>query len=136
MDKLTEERLKKKIMANEELTEEEKKYFVNYDEWKIAHDQARKDTIEGLRWNAWPILFICAFFLLSTAFNNTRYILASGGGASGSVYFTTAASWLLGLASVAGAFYMKRQANKIAKRAADANQLTVAEETRAEGPED
>lgn len=129
MDKATEERLKKKILANEELTEEEKAYFRNYDEWKIAHDQARKDTIEGLRWNAWPLLFICAFFLLSTAFQNTRYILAAGGAVDGSVYLTTAVSWLLGLASVAGSFYMKHKAAEIAKRTADASQLTVVEET-------
>ena len=134
MDKATEERLKKKIMANEELTEEEKAYFKNYDEWKIAHDQARKDTIEGLRWNAWPVLFICAFFLLSTAFQNTRYLLAAGGSAS--LYLTTAASWLLGLASVAGSFYMKHKAGAIAKRTANASQLTVVEEDAAEEAED
>lgn len=132
MDKETEERLRKKIMANEELTEDEKKYFVNYDEWKIAHDQARKDTIESMRWNMWPMLFICAFFLLNTAFQNTRYILAVGGQANGSIYLTTAASWLLGLASVAGSFFMKRKANEIAKRIASGNQLTVAEEDASE----
>ena len=136
MDKATEERLKKKIMATEELTEEEKAYFKNYDEWKAAHDQARKDTIEGLRWNAWPLLFICAFFLLSTAFQNTRYILAAGGTENGSLYLTTAASWLLGLASVAGSFFMKHKAGEIAKRAAKANQLTVAEDDAAEETED
>ena len=63
-------------MAGEELTEEEKAYFGNYDEWKVAHDKARADTIEGIRCNAWPALFICTFFLLSTAFINTRFLFA------------------------------------------------------------
>lgn len=92
MDKETEARLKKKIMANEELTEEEKANFVNYDEWKVAHDKARADTIEGLRWNAWPALFICAFFLLSTAFNNTRFIIALSGNVGSDVWLTTIAT--------------------------------------------
>ncbi len=128
MDRETEARLKKKIMANEELTEEEKKFFVNYDQWKAVHDQARKDTIEGIRWNAWPILFICAFFLLSTAFHNTRYIMAAGGAAAVSTYLTTGFSWLLGIAGAAGSFYMKHKAGEIAKRISEAGQLAVAEE--------
>jgi len=128
MDKETEARLKKKIMANEELTEEEKQYFVNYDEWKLAHDQARKDTIEGIRWNAWPILFICAFFLLSTAFHNTRYLISAGGAAAVSTYVTTVLSWLLGIGGAAGSFYMKHKAGQIAKRISEANQLTVVED--------
>jgi len=132
MDRETEERLKKKILANEELTEEEKKLFVNYDEWKVAHDQARKDTIEGIRWNAWPLLFICAFFLLSTAFQNTRYILGVGGGVDVSTYLTTGLSWLLGLAGAAGSFYMKHKAGQISKRISEANQLMVAEEESSE----
>lgn len=127
MDKETEERLKKKIMANEELTEEEKAYFVNYDEWKIAHDKARADTIEGLRWNAWPALFICAFFLLSTAFNNTRFIVAVSGNADRSIWLTTIASWILGIAAVIGSFWMKRKANAIQRRAREAYQLEIAE---------
>lgn len=136
MDRETETRLKKKIMANEELTEEEKKLFVNYDEWKAAHDQARKDTIEGIRWNAWPVLFLCAFFLLSTAFQNTRYILAAEGGADVSTYLTTGVSWLLGLAGAAGSLYMKHKAGQIAKRASEAKQLTVAEEESPEAEND
>ncbi len=127
MDRETEARLKKKIMANEELTEEEKKFFVNYDEWKTAHDRARKATIEGIRWNAWPLLFICAFFLLSTAFHNTRYIMAAGDGAAISIYLTTGFSWLLGLAGAAGSFYMKHKAGQIARQVTEAGQLAVAE---------
>lgn len=128
MDKETEARLKKKIMANIELTEEEKKHFVNYDQWKIAHDQARKDTIEGLRWNAWPALFICAFFLLSTAFQNTRFILAVSGNVGSDIWMTTIASWFLGIAAVIGSFWMKGKANAFSRRAQEANQLEVLDE--------
>lgn len=127
MDKETEARLKKKIMANEELTEEEKANFVNYDEWKVAHDKARADTIEGLRWNAWPALFICAFFLLSTAFNNTRFIIALSGNVDSSIWLTTIASWFLGIVAVIGSFWMKGKANAIYRRAQEANQLEIAE---------
>lgn len=128
MDRELEARLKKKIMANEELTEAEKKYFVNYDAWKAAHDQARKDTMDGIRWNAWPALFICAFFLLSTAFQNTKYLLAVGGNADVSVFVTTGVSWVLGIAAVVGSFYMKHRANEIARRISNASQLAISEE--------
>lgn len=127
MDKETEARLKKKIMANEELTEEEKANFVNYDEWKVAHDKARADTIEGLRWNAWPALFICAFFLLSTAFNNTRFIIALSGNVDRSIWLTTIASWILGIVAVIGSFWMKGKANAIYRRTQEANQLELAD---------
>lgn len=126
MDRETEARLKKKIMAGEELTEEEKANFVNYDEWKVAHDKARADTIAGLRWNAWPALFICAFFLLSTAFNNTRFLIAVGWQNQSDVLVTTIASWILGIAAVIGSFWMKNKAAKIARAVAESNQLMVA----------
>ncbi len=129
MDKETEARLKRKIMANEELTEEEKQYFQNYDEWKVQHDKARQDTIEGLRWNVWPVLFICAFFLLSTAFNNTRYLNAVNWQADFSVYLTTLSSWLLGGVSAVGAFWMKKKASVIQQRANAANSLALSEDT-------
>lgn len=132
MDKETEARLKKKIMAGEELTEEEKANFVNYDEWKVAHDKARADTIEGLRWNAWPALFICAFFLLSTAFNNTRFLCAVHWQAESGIITTTIASWILGIAAVVGSFWMKHKAAKIAKAIAESNQLMVASQEEPE----
>lgn len=128
MDKETEARLKKKIMANEELTEEEKKFFKNYDEWKVEHDRARKATIEGLRWNAWPALFICAFFLFSTTFQNIRYLQAVNWQAEPSVYAITIISCLLGTVGAVGAFWMKHKASKIFEQANQVTSITLAEE--------
>lgn len=131
MDKETEARLKKKIMAGEELTEEEKAYFVNYDEWKVRHDQAHKETLEGLKWSAWPILFICGFFLLTSAIRNTKYIMAVSGGVPTSTWLMAIGGWILGVGAVIGSFYMKHRANEVQKRAREANQLMLAEEPEA-----
>ena len=129
MDKDLERALKKKIMAGEELTEEEKKYFVNYDEWKAAHDAAHAATVEGLRWNAWPVLFVCAFFLVSNAVQNIRIISALGGAAGSSLYTQMVISIVLGAASVIGSFYMKHRANEIHRKQSEVGALIVTEET-------
>ncbi|MDO4623393.1 MAG: hypothetical protein Q4B22_10620 [Eubacteriales bacterium] len=132
MNKELEKELKRKIMAGEELTAEEKSYFVNYDEWKAAHDSSRAGLIESYRWNVWPFLFICAFFLLTTAFNNTK-IWRAGGAMDTGTMAATIASWILGIAGVIGSFLMKGRANKLAQERREANQLILAPE-KAEQP--
>ena len=79
MDKQTENEIRKKVLRGEELTEQEKRQMgMDYDEWKQMHEESQESLLETYWWGSWPMLFICGFFLLSAAVNNTRYLMDSG----------------------------------------------------------
>jgi len=145
MNTQVENKIHDKILKGEDLTDFEKQQMgMDYDEWKQMHEASRESLIEIYRWGSWPMLFICGFFLLSSAVRNTRYLM-EGGQADTSVLFVAAAGWVLGLASVAVSFYMKKvcrqkQLQRIGQeRAAQSegvqNQAGAAQEGRA-GKED
>lgn len=108
--------LQRKILKGEELTKEEKKQFgMDFEEWKKYRDAERENMAEGLRWGAWPILFICGFFLLTSAVSNTKYLRIDPG-AGTSVWVLTIVSWILAAASIIGAFWMKNRGHKLRMR--------------------
>lgn len=108
--------LQRKILKAETLTEEEKKQFgMDFEEWKLYHDTEREHMIEGFRWGVWPILFICGFFLLSSAISNTKYLQVDPS-AGVSVWVTTIVSWVLAAASIIGAFWMKNHGHRLKMR--------------------
>ena len=108
--------LQRKILKGETLTEEEKKQFgMDFEEWKFYHDTEREHMVEGFRWGIWPILFICGFFLLSSAVANTKYLRVDPS-AGTSVWVTTIISWVLAAASIIGAFWMKNHGHRLKMR--------------------
>lgn len=108
--------LQRKILKGETLTEEEKKQFgMDFEEWKFYHDTEREHMVEGFRWGVWPILFICGFFLLSSAISNTKYLRVDPS-AGTSVWVTTIVSWVLAAASIIGAFWMKNHGHRLKMR--------------------
>ena len=108
--------LQRKILKGETLTEEEKKQFgMDFEEWKFYHDTEREHMVEGFRWGIWPILFICGFFLLSSAVANTKYLRVDPS-AGTSVWVTTIVSWVLAAASIIGAFWMKNHGHRLKMR--------------------
>ena len=108
MDKQTENEIRKKVLRGAELTEQEKRQMgMDYDEWKQMHEESQESLLETYWWGSWPMLFICGFFLLSAAVNNTRYLM-NGGQPDASVIAVAAAGWILGLASVIMSFWMKK----------------------------
>lgn len=108
--------LQRKILKGETLTEDEKKQFgMDFEEWKFYHDTEREHMVEGFRWSVWPILFICGFFLLSSAISNTKYLRVDPS-AGTSVWVTTIVSWVLAAASIIGAFWMKNHGHRLKMR--------------------